>query len=443
MTRAALVAVGLSLSAALGACGGASGPAPRAPSVVVVADAPDVAALASTGDGGFLFGERRTGRVRAVDAAGVVEAAPLATLPVRTDGQRGLLGLAVDPARRVFAAWTRPDGRLVVAEVAPGAERTVWIGPSSADLANGGHLDVDAEGRLLIGVGDLQQSSRIDDPAAPNGKLLALDPDGPPVFVSTLQGRGLSASSCRQTYHLLGMILRAAVEDGRLVTTPCVGIKLPRLPQVEMAFLSPPELRQLLEVIPPEHRLLIEVLAIGGLRFGEAAALRRFRVELERSRLMVAESLAEVSGVLHFGAPKTHQRRAVTLPRFLRDRLSEHLETSSVASTQQGDLVLQAARGGPIRYNNFFGRVWKPLLAKAQLPDMGIHALRHTCAALLISQGAHPKAIQSHLGHRSITTTLDRYGHLSADEHERLAERIDAAYESVVLPKVGSGRLMP
>lgn len=65
---------------------------------------------------------------------------------------------------------------------------------------------------------------------------------------------------------------------------------------------------------------------------------------------------------------------------------------------------------------------------------MGVHALRHTCAALLIAQGAHPKAIQSHLGHRSITTTLDRYGHLFEDEHEKLAERIDAAYAEVVTP---------
>ena len=68
----------------------------------------------------------------------------------------------------------------------------------------------------------------------------------------------------------------------------------------------------------------------------------------------------------------------------------------------------------------------------AGLPDMGLHALRHTCAALLIAQGAHPKAIQSHLGHRSITTTLDRYGHLFEDEHDRLAERIDAAYAKVL-----------
>jgi integrase len=81
---------------------------------------------------------------------------------------------------------------------------------------------------------------------------------------------------------------------------------------------------------------------------------------------------------------------------------------------------------------NFASRVWKPALRAAGLPEMGLHALRHTCAAVLIAQGAHPKAIQSHLGHRSITTTLDRYGHLFDDVHERLAERVDAAYADIL-----------
>ena len=65
---------------------------------------------------------------------------------------------------------------------------------------------------------------------------------------------------------------------------------------------------------------------------------------------------------------------------------------------------------------------------------MGVHALRHTCVAMLIAQGAHPKAIQSHLGHRSITTTLDRDGHWFEDEHDKLAERLDCAYADLMAP---------
>lgn len=63
-----------------------------------------------------------------------------------------------------------------------------------------------------------------------------------------------------------------------------------------------------------EYRTLVYVLAYGGLRWGEAAAIRRRRCDLLRGRIEVAESLAEVGAELHFGHTKTHQARNVTLP---------------------------------------------------------------------------------------------------------------------------------
>ncbi|MCA1656937.1 MAG: PQQ-dependent sugar dehydrogenase, partial [Actinobacteria bacterium] len=70
----------------------------------------------------------------------------------------------------------------------PGPILRVWTGPRSATLANGGHLALAPDGRLVIGVGDLQDPARVRDPGAPNGKLLALRPDGPnarPAVLST------------------------------------------------------------------------------------------------------------------------------------------------------------------------------------------------------------------------------------------------------------------
>jgi integrase len=40
------------------------------------------------------------------------------------------------------------------------------------------------------------------------------------------------------------------------------------------------------------------------------------------------------------------------------------------------------------------------------------HSLRHTCGAWLAIQGVHPKTIQSVMRHKSITLTMDVYGHL-------------------------------
>ena len=151
---------------------------------VLVEDAAFPAAVAPTPDGGLLYGERLTGRVRRVDAEGRVAAEPVAVVDVgpSPEGQRGLLGLTVDPddPERVFAAWTRgSDGRLVIGQVAPGPERLVWEGPIPAELANGGRV-LWRDRRLVTGIGDLLDRSRTGDPAAPNGKVLSLDPDGPP-----------------------------------------------------------------------------------------------------------------------------------------------------------------------------------------------------------------------------------------------------------------------
>ena len=51
-----------------------------------------------------------------------------------------------------------------------------------------------------------------------------------------------------------------------------------------------------------------------------------------------------------------------------------------------------------------------------------------TCATLcepLDRSGAHPKYIQAQLGHASIQTTLDRYGHLMPDAHAAEARKLD------------------
>jgi hypothetical protein len=60
------------------------------------------------------------------------------------------------------------------------------------------------------------------------------------------------------------------------------------------------------------------------------------------------------------------------------------------------------------------------------------HDLRHTAEALAIAQGAHPKAIQARMGHSSIVTTLDRYGHLFPALDEQIAEGLDAVWRDAL-----------
>jgi len=55
-----------------------------------------------------------------------------------------------------------------------------------------------------------------------------------------------------------------------------------------------------------------------------------------------------------------------------------------------------------------------------------LRRLRHTFASLLINQGENLKYVQAQLGHSSITTTVDRYGHLMPDAHRGANDRLDA-----------------
>jgi integrase len=64
----------------------------------------------------------------------------------------------------------------------------------------------------------------------------------------------------------------------------------------------------------------------------------------------------------------------------------------------------------------------------AGLPEgLRLYDLRHTCASLLIAQGASVKAVQAQLGHATASITLDTYGHLFPSELEALADRLERA----------------
>ncbi len=251
-------------------------------------------------------------------------------------------------------------------------------------------------------------------------------------WVAEMHAEGLSASRIRQSYRLLRQILASAVDCGLLERDPSRGVKMPRDVRHEMSCLTAEEVERLADAVPARYRPLIHVLAYGGLRWGEATALRRHRCDLDAGRLIVAESLADVNGRAVFGMTKTYRVRKTRLPDFLVEELRTHLETVDAAPDA---LLFTAPKGGPLRIANFRQRVWWPALDAAGLPrSTRIHDLRHTCASLLIRQGVHPKAIQHHLGHSSIKITMDRYGHLLPDQYDDLASRLDLVHADLVGP---------
>jgi integrase len=73
---------------------------------------------------------------------------------------------------------------------------------------------------------------------------------------------------------------------------------------------------------------------------------------------------------------------------------------------------------------NLLKRSLRPLLAKAGLPPITFHELRHTFATFHLAWGERPKVIQDILGHSSIKTTMDTYSHVIPGMQEDAARRL-------------------
>ena len=76
---------------------------------------------------------------------------------------------------------------------------------------------------------------------------------------------------------------------------------------------------------------------------------------------------------------------------------------------------------------NMYNRKWIPALRKAKIKGIRFHDLRHTYVSLLIDQDENIKYIQKQMGHSSIKTTMDIYGHLMKDVNGEAASRLGNA----------------
>jgi integrase len=246
---------------------------------------------------------------------------------------------------------------------------------------------------------------------------------------STLQtwvaemARTRSASTTRRALGVVRGVLDVAIDDKALSVNVATGVRQPKLPKTERRYLTSDELDELADAMPTTRdRVLTLSLGWVGLRFGEAAALRLFDMDLLRRRLTVSRSATEVRGRIEIGTPKNGEERTVGMPAFLVDELSTY-----VASIAREGWLFPDAHDGPLHVTSWKRRVFDPAARAIQLtpPSLRVHDLRHTSASLAIAAGADVKKLQNQLGHSSATLTLDLYGHLYPDELEAFTDALD------------------
>lgn len=240
---------------------------------------------------------------------------------------------------------------------------------------------------------------------------------------------GTSTQTSR-AYDLLKSIIKTAIEDGIADSNPCTirgGSSTTTGKEVR-----PPtddELATILEVIEPRYRALVAVAAFGGLRFGEAVALRAKDVEVRRGddgevdsvRINVtggvtATSLGRVAGPTKSAAGV----RSVAVYGADALLIAEH------ARALIGDaLLFPAADGAGYLAQSTFHRHWDRARVAADRGDLPFHGLRHYAGTLYAQTGATVKETMARLGHSSQGAAM-RYQH-SGSRDEELARRMSKA----------------
>jgi integrase len=163
------------------------------------------------------------------------------------------------------------------------------------------------------------------------------------------------------------------------------------------------------------------LIALRGLRRGEAAGLRWVDVDLD-ARVAVIEQQRIANGhLVTVGPPKTAaSRRLVALDRHIVRLLREHRRRQCVEQQAAGDqwqnsgYVFVAGDGAPL-HPDFLTRRFHHLVGESGLPPIRLHDLRHGAASLAHCAGVDLKTVQAQLGHSSIVLTADTYTSVLTD----------------------------
>jgi integrase len=277
-------------------------------------------------------------------------------------------------------------------------------------------------------------------------------------------GRRYAPATVRECYRLLSLLMKSAVQARLIAVNPCDGVRLPprRRKDTDGASLTREEFAgKLLPAIPDRYRALVGAAAYAGLRWGECAGLGWDVVDLAAGRLRVVRVLVEVAGHITVKPyPKSAAgRRLVPVPPVLVELLREHRDRYP-----GNGLVFTNTAGHPVGRASFRTRIWRPALVRAgmlgavvqvegglwrarwadaagyeQTADfpseraavaqvasraaggLRFHALRHSYATWLVSDGVPPNIVQRIMGHEDVTTTLGIYTDVPQDYLDRAA----------------------
>ncbi|MFF9146303.1 tyrosine-type recombinase/integrase [Streptomyces sp. NPDC014861] len=259
------------------------------------------------------------------------------------------------------------------------------------------------------------------------------------------RNRKMSPKTIRNLHGLLSSILTEAVEEEPPLRArnPCERTALPRTDDggsspddEDIEFLTPEEVAAIRDRLTlRQDQLMVEVAYGTGARYSELTALAPYLLvddDPARMRLSIHRAWKrDGAGGYYLGMPKSKRgRRTIRISTSVVEALAELRREQHLADD---DLYFTGDQGQRLHASTFADR-WARAVKKAKkegvLPSYKHptpHDLRHSHAAALISAGHAPTYVQRRLGHESIKTTSDLYGHLLPETDDAAMATIETA----------------
>jgi integrase len=238
------------------------------------------------------------------------------------------------------------------------------------------------------------------------------------AWIAQMKRADVGATTLYQSAQLLRTLMAEAARHRLIATDPTATVRIPVPPKHVDRFLTRDEFEALAVQMPTERdRVMVMLMAMAGLRWGEVAGLHAHRVDLGRGELTVVEVLRRDASVKKQPKSAAGQRHVPIVPALaeaLRPFLGEGLVFPG------------------LDYTNWRRRVFLPARDAAALadPQPTIHDLRHSFGSWLAEGGVPPHEIQALMGHSSLRAT-ERYLHAGDG-------RFGRALTALATPRVAS-----
>ena len=232
-------------------------------------------------------------------------------------------------------------------------------------------------------------------------------------------GKHFSEAYLRTIQSQFNSIINYAFSKGYLKANPLADIKNMGVKDKRVEFWTPEEYERFAyhAMEYPQYYYVYEVLYWCGLRLGEMLALTLNDIDLENGIISVTKTYNHLNGEDIISTPKTPSSvRKVSMPAFLCDELKEYIGLQYEPTREQRIFQISKSKLA----NNFH-----LLSDEAGLKRITIHGLRHSHVSLLISKKYDIFEVSKRIGHKSVKTTQDIYGHLFDDVQKSIANDLD------------------